>query len=194
MSTFYLVRHGLKVSRDEDTLLSEAGVSQAELTGSYFKSKKIARVFVSPAKRTLQTAGIINNYLQVPQTTDSRLLERMMYEPSCGTFEAFLAEWDKTMVDRDYQPPYGDSSKSAGERVIRLLDEIHDDKNYLLVSHGGTIGDTVRNLFPSGFYTLTTDHLKKIQWLNISECSITEIQKNGDNLSLTRVSDTAHLE
>ncbi len=193
MSTIYLVRHGLRVSRDEDTVLSDEGVSQAELTGEYLKSKDIRHIFVSPVKRTLHTAEIINNFLHVPVSTDSRLKERMEYEPKYGSFEAFLGEWDKTMADRMYQPPYGDSATQAGNRVISLFDDLKDDKNYLLISHGGTIGDVVRNIFPESSYTLRSDPFKSLKWLSIPEASVTEIQKIGDSFTLIMVGSTSHL-
>ncbi|PIY79316.1 MAG: hypothetical protein COY81_03270 [Candidatus Pacebacteria bacterium CG_4_10_14_0_8_um_filter_43_12] len=193
MSTLYLVRHGLRVSRDEDTVLSPVGIKQAELTGQYLKSKTIDHIFVSPMKRTLQTAEIINRHLKASQSSDIRLKERMEYEPRLGTFETFLKEWDKTMVDRTYQPPYGDSALKAGNRITSLFEELNIDKNYLFISHGGVIGDVIRNLFPDTAVSLTTDPLKNLQWLNISECSITEIQKVTGLYSLKRVSDISHL-
>jgi len=194
MSTFYLVRHGLRASRNEDTLLSDVGAKQAELTGRYFQSKNIQHIFVSPLKRTLHTAEIINGYLQISHSTDSRLKERMEYDPSFGTFEAFLKEWGETMADREYQPPYGDSALQAGKRIVSLFDELNDDdKNYLFISHGGVIGDAVRNLFPDSALSLTTDLSKNLRWLDVSECSITEIQKVDHFYSLKRVGDTSHL-
>jgi len=193
MSTYYLVRHGLRVSRDEDTPLSDSGIRQAELTGEYLQSKNIQHIFVSPVKRTLHTAEIINSYLQVPESTDARLKERMEYEPKYGGFEAFLGEWDKTMVDRRYQPPYGDSAVLAGDRIVSLLEELNDDNNYVCISHGGIIGDVVRNLFPESLYTLTADPLKPLKWLNIPEASITEIEKVGDIYTLKMVGNISHL-
>ncbi len=193
MSSFYLVRHGLRISRDEDTLLSDAGIQQAELTGQYLESKAINHIFVSPARRTLHTAEIINRHLGVSQSADLRLKERMEYEPSFGTFEKFLQEWDKTMADRKYQPPLGDSAYKAGNRVKSLFDELNDDNNYVCISHGGVIGDIVRNLFSDTNLSLTTDSVKNLQWLNIPECSITEIQKVAGTYLLNRVGDISHL-
>lgn len=193
MSTYYLIRHGLRVSRDEDTALSDLGIRQAELTGEYLKSKNIQHIFVSPAKRTLHTAEIINSYLQVPQSTDLRLKERMEYEPKRGSFDAFLDEWDKTMANRMYQPPYGDSAVHAGNRIISLLEELDDDNHYVCISHGGIIGDVVRNLFSESLYTLTTDLSKSLKWLNIPEASITEIHKAGKIYTLKMVGDISHL-
>lgn len=174
MSTFYLVRHGLRISRDEDTLLSEPGIKQAELTGKYLKSKNIQHIFVSPAKRTLHTAEIINRSLQIVQSVDKRLKERMEYEPGFGNFETFLEEWDKTMASCEYQPPYGNSAISAGNRIANLFDELEEDGNYLFISHGGVIGDVIRNLFPELQLTLTADPVKNLRWLHIAECSISE--------------------
>ncbi|HOZ03596.1 MAG TPA: histidine phosphatase family protein [Candidatus Woesebacteria bacterium] len=193
MSTFYLVRHGLRVSRDEDTVLSDVGVRQAKLTGEYLKSKNIQHIFVSPVKRTQHTAEIINSYLQVPQSTDSRLKERMEYEPMHGSFDDFLKEWDKTMANRTYQPSYGDSAILAGNRIISLFEELEDDKNYVCISHGGTIGDVVRNLFSENMYTLTADPSKPLKWLDIPEASVTEIQKIGGIYTLKMVGNISHL-
>jgi broad specificity phosphatase PhoE len=121
------------------------------------------------------------------------MLERADGINRYGTFEVFLEEWDKTMSDRDYKPTYGESARSAGDRIVSLFDELHDDKNYLFISHGGAIGDAVRNLFPGTLFTLATDPLKKIKWLDIPECSITEIQKAEGNYLLKRVGDMLHL-
>ncbi len=193
MSTFYLIRHGVRVSRDEDTLLSDLGITQAEETGKYLKSQNVHHIFVSPVKRTLHTAEIINSYLNLPQSTDERLKERMEYEPKLGSFDAFLGEWDKTMADRTYQPPYGDSATLAGDRIIRLLDELQDERNYVLISHGGIIGDVIRNVFKQDEYNLTVDVATKLKWLHVPETSITEIEKKGDTYILKKVCDTSHL-
>ena len=193
MSTYYLVRHGLRVSRDEDTDLSDEGIRQAQLTGEYLQSKNIQHIFVSPVKRTLHTAEIINSYLQVPQSTDARLKERMEYEPMHGSFEVFLEEWDKTMANRMYQPPYGDSATLAGNRIVNLFEELKDDKSYVCISHGGVIGDVVRNLFSEKLYTLAVDPIKPLKWLNIPEASVTVIQKIGHTYTLKMVGNTSHL-
>ena len=193
MSTYYLVRHGLRVSRDEDTVLSDLGIRQAELTGEYLQSKNMQHIFVSPVKRTLHTAEIINSYLQVPQSSDARLKERMEYEPKHGSFESFLGEWDKTMVNRMYQPPYGDSAVHTGDRIISLFEEFNDDNNYVCISHGGTIGDVVRNLFPESLYKLTVDSSKSLKWVNIPESSITDIEKVGCIYNLKMGGNISHL-
>lgn len=193
MSTFFLIRHGLRVSRNEDTLLSKAGITQAELTGQYLQSQDISQLFVSPVSRTLHTAEIINRYISVPLSPDIRLKERIEFEPGSGNFEAFLSEWDKTMADRDYQPPYGDSARNSGERIKSMFDQFNDNKNYIFISHGGVIGDVVRNLFPENVLQFKNDPVKNLQWLEISECSITEIQKVENSYSLKRVNDTSHL-
>jgi broad specificity phosphatase PhoE len=194
MTTFYLLRHGTRVSRSEDTELSDVGIKQAERTAKYLENHTITAIYASPLKRVQQTAQIITTRLNLPITTDPRLQERMIYDGRKGdTFEEFLVEWDKTMGDRKYTPFYGDSAEVAGSRIKTLLDEISDNGTHLLVSHAGSIGDILRNLFPDEALPFRSDPDKSLQWVHISECSITEIQKEGDQYFLKRVNDVSHL-
>lgn len=193
MPTIYLIRHGTRVSRNEDTILSPFGVRQAELTGQYFQQKNIKALYASPLPRTVQTAKILSKYIGNSAQIDDRLKERMIYDPNYGiTFEAFLDEWDKTMADRNYLPIYGDDAFSAGERVSALIKEIAEDS--VIVSHGGAIGDFLRNVFGDEKLQFVHDPKKNLQWVQISECSITEIYKEGTTFSLKRVNDTKHLK
>ncbi len=194
MSTIYLLRHGQRVSRDEDTLLSEIGVLQATLTARYLQDKKITTIHASPLTRTQQTAQIINEKLRLPIITDERLLERMVFDEGKGdTFDEFLNMWNLTTSDRDFQPPYGDSAQVAGDRLKSVIDELADDGVHLVVSHGGVIGDFLRNLFPEEALPFRSHPSSDLKWVEISECSITEVQKEGGAYVLKRANDITHL-
>jgi broad specificity phosphatase PhoE len=194
MVTFYLIRHGDRVSRSEDTELSSVGLQQVAQTAQYLQDKSIDAIFASPLPRTQQTAQIIADVLQLPFTTDDRLQERIIFDATKGkTFEEFLMEWDKTMVDRMYQPLYGDSAWNAGERMKNVLNELPDNRTYLIVSHGGIIGDLLRNIFSDDTLIFKTDPTSLHSWVDICVCSITEVEKNGDTFELKRVNDTSHL-
>ncbi|MBP7875729.1 histidine phosphatase family protein [Candidatus Woesebacteria bacterium] len=194
MSTIYLLRHGQRVSRDEDTLLSEIGVRQATLTAHYLQDKQIASIHASPLKRTQQTAQIINEKLQLPIINDERLLERMVFDAERDdTFDEFLKMWDATTSDRDFQPPYGDSARASGDRLKSVLDELADNSVHLIVSHGGVIGDFLRNLFSDEKLPFRSHPSSTLKWVEISECSVTEVQKQGGVYSLRRANDTSHL-
>ncbi len=195
MKSIYLIRHGTRVDRSEGTELNELGIQQAQQTALYFKDKNITGIYASPLKRSQQTAKIISDQLQLPVLTDKRLEERMIYDGSAGdTFEEFLVEWDNTMGNRNYQPIYGDTAYNAGVRLQSLLDELPADGNYIIVSHGGIIGDLLRNLFTDTPLTFKTDPIKSLSWVVISECSITELKKETDQYKLVRVNDTQHLK
>lgn len=192
MPTLYLIRHGIRINRTEETLLSPLGIKQAKQTAKYLLQKNIKNIYASPLPRTAQTANIIAQSLNIPIRLDDRLKERMIYDPSHGkTFEEFLLEWDKTMADRSYIPPYGNSAFDSGQRLTQLLEEIKQDS--VLISHGGTIGDFLRNIFGDTNLTFLKDEEKNLQWVQISECSITEIFKDENGFALKRANDTKHL-
>jgi len=194
MPTFYLVRHGTRVSRDEETKLSELGVRQAELTAQYFLDKDIQAIYASPLQRTQQTAAIISESIHIPVSPDDRLKERMIYDAQRGlSFDSFLREWDKTMGDRKYRPVYGDSAELSGKRLLSLIDEISDDSNTIFVSHAGVIGDVVRTLFSDEKLEFRHDPASQLKWVEIRECSITEIRRSAGMYSLQRVNDCGHL-
>jgi broad specificity phosphatase PhoE len=195
MTTFYLLRHGNRVSRGEDTLLSAFGEQQATLTAQYFQDHHIQTIHASPLPRTCQTAGILSATLRVPVVVDDRLRERMIFDESRGeSFAQFLTYWDKTMGDRYYQPPYGDSAVTAGQRLQTPLDEIVDDQEHIIISHGGIIGDVLRNLFTDQPLSFRVDPASKLRWVDINECAITEIQKTSHGYVLIRVNDGSHLK
>lgn len=194
MTTFYLVRHGKKESKNEFTSLSDIGIKQAELTAKYFKSLNISSIYASPLKRTQQTAEIISKEIKIPIVTDDKLRERMEWVPVEESFEDFLKEWDKTSIDRNYKPPIGDSSYKTGDRVKAVLEKIADsNSSILVVTHGGAIGDFLRNIFSDEQLSLKTRPLSSIKYVEISECSITEVQKINNEYALKRVNDVSHL-
>ncbi|MBI2033471.1 MAG: histidine phosphatase family protein, partial [Candidatus Levybacteria bacterium] len=152
MVTFYLIRHGQKETVMGDPSLSQVGRKQAEYTGKFFKDKKIERIYASPFKRTAETASIISKELNLDIAFDERLRERMNWgSKENETLEDFIKEWQKTDLDRDYQPHHGFSSRESGRRLESFLDEISKELTegiVLAVTHGGIIGDLLRNVFP----------------------------------------------
>lgn len=201
MTMFYLIRHGQKQNRVEDKLLSEEGVRQAEITGTYLNKLTISSLYASPLKRTQQTAEIIAKYINLPIITDERLRERINFGERLGeTFEEFLNEWNKTQQDRDYHPTHGDSSIQTGQRMRAVLGEIHAEGIVVIVTHGGAIGDFLMNIFPAEQLPISPDPDSGAPYVEIKECSITEVEKDlpagrhgGGTFILKKVNDTSHL-
>jgi broad specificity phosphatase PhoE len=196
----YLIRHGDKEKMAGDPPLTSFGLKQAQATASYFAAKNIHQILASPLLRTQQTAQIIAESLNLPVVTHQQLVERANWgDHPHQSFAEFIEMWTKATNDRDWQPPVGDSSIAAGERLAGVIDqalvERNDNENLLLVTHGGIIADFVLNMF-------SVDHLNTIKpgfsigrENMIDECSVTLIEKTGVNqdFNLTELGNTQHL-
>lgn len=194
MITFYLVRHGAKEAVTLDPVLTEIGKRQAQVTGEYFKNIKLKRIVASPKSRTLDTASYIASHHDVQVETDERLRERMEWED--GTFEDFVIEWNKTDRDRSYKASNGMSSMDKGRAIRSVLDEIiakEASGEFIIVTHGGTIGDLLRNIFDESKLNHVTHPRHKVQYIEILECSITKITYDKGKFKLDFVNEISHL-
>lgn len=195
MLTFYLVRHGAKEAIPFDPPLTNIGVKQAEATAEFLKNISFDLVMASPKLRTRQTADIISKPHLLPIITDYRLIERLEWENN-ESFDEFFKEWNKTDLDRNYQPGKGMSSFANGKRMVSILDELSDkykNGNILIVTHGGSIGDLLRNLFTEEAISHKVEPHSGAKYIDIRECSITAIQKNKGVYELLNLGDISHL-
>lgn len=149
MLTLHLIRHGQKESHPGDPELTELGIVQAQQTGKYLSQFPISKIIASPYKRTQQTAQNIAEQLSLDFSTDDALKERMNWGHESISRDEFLTEWTKATQERSYTPKWGDSSKSTGKRIHNLVKDFDLDKpqHIVLVSHGGSIVDFLRNIF-----------------------------------------------
>lgn len=191
----YLVRHGDKVKTPVDPPLSDLGNKQAQLTGKFLKSFPITRIFTSPILRAKQTAKHIADQLNIESETDELLRERSNWGDTPGqSFEEFLAVWEKATKERDWQPPAGDSSRRAGQRLEEIISKIAKGGNehVVLVTHGGIITDFLRNSFT---IEEINQHIDDFDSINIMECSITILEVDPKvSLKLIKLANTDHLE
>lgn len=195
MLTFYLIRHGTKEAIPFDPPLTETGIKQAEVTAEYLKGIPFKIVIASPKLRTRQTAQIIAKSHSLSITIDNRLVERLEWEND-ESFDNFIIEWNKTDLDRKYQPRKGLSSISNGEQMKKFLDELfneYHDGDILIVTHGGTIGDLLRQLFADEEIIHKTEPISSARYIDVLECSVTTIQKNEDGYKLLNLGDISHL-
>lgn len=195
MMRFYLIRHGLKESTSHDPSLTEIGLKQAETTADHLKEITFKEIVASPKKRTQQTAKKLAEAVELSIITDNRLQERMEWEAD-KTLEEFVEEWYKTDKDRTYLPTKGSSSYGKGEQMRTVLDDLsekHRDGNVAIVTHGGAIGDLLRHLFDEEKLVTRTKASNDIKYIDIFECSITVIEKDGEDYQLIKFGDTSHL-
>jgi broad specificity phosphatase PhoE len=196
MATFYFVRHGQKELIAGDPSLTQIGREQAKHTAKFLKDKQIKQIFTSPLKRAMETAKIIAKELGLKIKTDDRLIERINWGEKKGeSFREFWEEWQKTSLDRDYQPSHGYSSRESGRRLEAFLQDIlknSDNDAILIVAHGGIIEDLLFNIFPEKDLPLTSNKISKARYIEILECSATILKKNKD-FAIEKIGDISHL-
>lgn len=176
--------------------MNKIGETKTKATAKFLKDKQIRQIFASPLNRTRDTANIIAKELGLKIKIDERLRERINWGDKRGeSYEEFWAEWQKTDLDRDYQPSHGYSSRESGRRIEELLHEVSqtiDGGAVLAVTSGGIIGDLLRNIFPEKSLPLIINKESKAKYIEILECSITILKKDKD-FSVEKIADISHL-
>lgn len=145
-TTVYLLRHGeyenpknVNPGRLPGFHLSPVGKKQAERLAEIFSKKSINAVYASPLERTLETAKIIAQKLNLPVVTDQRLSE--VQSPFDGLpmreIEALA------LAGKIYTKKYFDQGLERIPEIFRRMDRclrdiIHKQpgKHVIVVSHG----------------------------------------------------------
>ncbi len=196
MTTFYLVRHGIKEKMMGDPGLTEIGHAQAELTGQFLAQFPISSIMASPYLRTQQTAEHIAKHVGVKIATSPLLKERANWgEDPTQPIEEFFEEWNKATFDRTYQPKVGDTSLQAGQRLEQALDQFAEkkDQHIVLVTHGGIIMDFLRNVLSDEKVSHLLKTFDQGQGYEVPECSITIVEKNGNLVTVKQLVSRSHL-
>lgn len=183
MTTIYLVQHGDKERTPGDPGLTELGRDQAVATARWLQRTGLHALYSSPLRRARETAAPIGHATGLVIHVDSRLRERLNWDGS-QTFDAFLADWDRSTKDRDLMLGNGESSRSAGERLQVFLAGLAGASSPVaIVSHGGVTTDLLRNL-------LGDDGLPpRLRDEGIPACAITTL----NDLHVVSIADTGHL-
>jgi broad specificity phosphatase PhoE len=100
---FYFIRHGqtvlneMQVKQDSTGSLNEKGIIQAKITGKYLRQFGIQKIYASPYIRAVETARVINQYLNVPLVYTPLLVERR--NPSDIIGKSFFDTEVKKVID-----------------------------------------------------------------------------------------------
>ena len=193
MKTVFLIRHGDKERKPNDPVLTELGLKQAFESGLFLQQFPIQKIIASPMARTLQTAAEIVKSLNLEIKKDKRLIERMVWSSYDIDKTELMKEWAKATMDRNYQPKFGDSSTVTGARVTALVEELPDESNTLLVTHGGAILDFLRTNFgDETLKELKRDYPEGTDFL-MRHCAINKIIIDNDQKKLELLNYTKHL-
>ncbi|MFX3651313.1 MAG: histidine phosphatase family protein [Paenibacillus sp.] len=199
-TTFHLVRHGLKERQIGDVPLTSEGILQAEATALHFAKAAypVTKILTSPLRRAQETASMIARLTHAYITEDPRLRERANWgDCPKQSFEEFIAMWDRCTAYPDYIPPVGDSAKQAGERLASLLTELAseepENRNIIVVAHGGLITDFLVQTFNERELNLWHSDFIAMQNQLIPECSITTLIHDQGNYTIKAFASTEHL-
>ena len=183
MTLIYLVQHGDKERVAGDPGLTALGARQAAVTARCLQERGLRALYSSPLRRAQETAAPIASATGLPVQLETRLRERLNWDGS-QPFDAFLADWDRSTRDRDFVLGNGESSRSAGERMLAFLAGLAGRPGPIAaVSHGGATMDLLR--------TLLGDDALSPQLLDqgIPACAITTL----DDLGVAAIASAAHL-
>jgi alpha-ribazole phosphatase len=148
----YLVRHGELVTSKEwryvgqmDVELNETGKKQIQNLSSRLSSEQIEMIFSSDLTRTIESAEIIGNKLEIINEPISELREINLGVWEGLTLEEIEESFPEDLVKRsedikDFRIINGESFSDVKERVIPKLKDIIEgnvSKRILVIAHGG---------------------------------------------------------
>jgi broad specificity phosphatase PhoE len=154
----WLVRHGetewnaeRRMQGHKDIPLNQTGINQAHLLADGLYGQQYAALFSSDLQRTLQTAEILAQRLDLPVQVDHRLREIDQGEWSGLIIDDIRNDFPEEldMLKRDpinRRRPGGESAIEVVRRVWAAADEIalgYPGKRVLVVSHGFTLATLI---------------------------------------------------
>lgn len=195
----YLIRHGRQSSAlcNVNVELAECGRRQAELLGKRLEQYHIDGLYSSNLIRAVETAEILNKYLNLPHNIRNDLREISFGEME-GNSNAYInehfAEFKKEQMKLTADIPYpgGECGTDVYERAMPIMDEIirSGKKNIAVVTHGGVIRALLTGI-------LGLHMSKKLLFaVSLENTSITQLAYDQDyqRFYLQRFNDYAHLE
>lgn len=143
--TIKIVRHGQtdlnypirRMQGISNYELNETGIKQAIETRKLIDNEDIDFIIVSPLKRAMQTANIINEFRKVKLIVDNRIIEK-----DYGTLEGTEFKSEYCNLDFDFSKYGGESIESCFQRLKEFLNDLknnYSNKNVLIVTHNGII-------------------------------------------------------
>jgi len=197
----WIARHGNRLDfvnpewfntaeRPYDPPLSEDGVVQAKQLGQRLVGEPIAHIFASPFLRTVQTASVVADALDLPIKLESGLSEWlnpawMKTEPERLPLEVLQERFPR--IDPSYTSRviarYPETSEQVldrtGETARRLVAEFSE--NILLVGHGASVVGTTQGLVGG-----TPE-------VNAALCCLVKLVREGQEWVMELNGDTSHL-
>ena len=181
-----MVRHGEtkwntenRIQGQANTPLTELGIKQAQQTGKALQKENISEIYSSDLGRAMQTAKVINKYLNLSITKKEELRERNYGVLQGISFDELddkfpVIRLNMNSRDPNYVIPGGESIFQFSQRVSTCINSIianSNASNLLLVVHGGVLErffHTVVGL-PLDFkrsFSLSNSSINKFSYVN----------------------------
>jgi 2,3-bisphosphoglycerate-dependent phosphoglycerate mutase len=130
----YIIRHCQAEGQEPTAELTAIGRQQAEILANFLQSAHIERILSSPFTRAVQSIEPLAQRLGIEIEVDARLIERVLSsEPLPNWREGLQA----TFSNPDLYFYGGESSRTATERALAVVQELADDhRTTAFVSHG----------------------------------------------------------
>lgn len=197
-----LMRHGRRAQHVGDPgLLPEAHTAVHRAASALVATGGAAAVYASPLARAFETGAIVARRLGLAVHSEPLLRERANWgDPwdgeTDGSFEEFTEVWKRACLERDWQPPVGDSSRAAGERLEQFIAGMlrdHSGDTVVAVSHGGLITDYLLNVIGREQLMAMCDRYDLVFGPEIPECSFTICEFDGRTVRVESVGADAYL-
>jgi probable phosphoglycerate mutase len=187
----FLVRHG----ESEPAVAGEvfpAGREQAERVADRLESQGVDAIYVTTLRRTAETAAPLAARLDLEPRVEPDLREVFLGDWEGGEFRHRVAEGHPAAVrmaleERWDAIPGAEPSEDFRARVRAGLERVvsaHPDQRVVVVSHGGVIGELVRQAVEGN---------RPFAFVGADNGSISHLVVSHDRWVVRRFNDTAHL-
>ena len=168
VNKIYFVRHGSRIDNEDPTWEEDAerphdppltgeGFQQAAAAGMALKGKSIGHLFSSPFYRTLQTADVIAEILDLPVRVEpgfSEWMNKEWYSSKPQILSKEEREEEFSRIDTHYNPllypefPELKENRDMFNRIRKVLEKVIAtcEDAILVVGHGATLGQMARVL------------------------------------------------
>jgi broad specificity phosphatase PhoE len=185
-----ILQHGEKVPAAGDPGLTLLGTVQAMRGARRLASLAPSRLISSPMRRSHQTLAPLATATGLEVEVDPRLAERMNLEEATRLTD-FVDAWSRTVLERDWTPPGGRSSRATAAAMREVLEEVAvADATVVLGSHGGATTDLLRDL-------LGDDELERrgpgLIRLGVPGGAVTTLARDGGVWAVDQIADVAHI-
>jgi probable phosphoglycerate mutase len=198
-----LIRHGESEPADPDSpfplvgghadpALAALGHEQAERVGHRLASVKIEAIYVTPLRRTAQTAEPLARRLGLTPQVEQDLREVHLGEWEGGLYRKMVAEQDPVAMrmwaeERWDVIPGAERSESFAARVGGAINRIagrHPGQRVAVFAHGGVIGQALALAARS----------RPFAFITADNASISRLVVDGERWIVRGFNDVAHLE